>query len=161
MDTDATDPNSATLYFDGCCKGNPGPGGCGAIIKCNQTYSYSEYIGITTNNVAEYRGLILGLTHFKNEIKGVKYLIIKGDSMLVINQMTGKYKVKSPHLLELYNQAIKIIGELCDVTVLFIHIPRNENKESDHLANFTLQTLCIDRLLKQPLVSNEFLHHHS
>ena len=135
-----------TLYFDGCSKGNPGPAGSGAIIKTNLDiiWSGSENIGISTNNVAEYKGLILGLKHCSEG----KYLI-KGDSMLIINQMNGKYKVNSPHLLILYNEAKQIIKEnKLDVT--FHYIPRAENKEADQLAN--------DGLLsdgsKQPLVSN-------
>ena len=133
-----------TLYFDGCSKGNPGPAGSGAIIK-NETnhtdiiWSGSENIGISTNNVAEYKGLILGLKHCSEG----KYLI-KGDSMLIINQMNGNYKVNSPHLLILYNEAKQIIKEnKLDVT--FHYIPRAENKEADQLANDGL---------KQPLVSN-------
>ena len=95
-----------TLYFDGCSKGNPGPSGSGAIIKnedqsiCQPIWSGSEYVGITTNNVAEYKGLIIGL----KQSKYFKKLIVKGDSMLVINHMTGKYKVKAPHLIPLYNE---------------------------------------------------------
>uniref|UniRef100_A0A6C0D307 RNase H type-1 domain-containing protein n=1 Tax=viral metagenome TaxID=1070528 RepID=A0A6C0D307_9ZZZZ len=123
-----------TLYFDGCSKGNPGPAGSGAIIK-NETnhndiiWSGSENIGIATNNVAEYKGLILGLKHCTEG----KYLI-KGDSMLIINQMNGKYKINSAHLLILHNEAKQIIKEnKLDVT--FLYIPRAENKEADQLAN--------------------------
>jgi ribonuclease HI len=129
-----------TLYFDGCSKGNPGPAGSGAIIKNENhiIWSGSENIGNDTNNVAEYKGLILGLKHCTEG----KYLI-KGDSMLIINQMNGKYKVNSPHLLILHNEAKQIIKEnKLDVT--FHYIPRAENKEADQLANDGL---------KQPLVS--------
>jgi ribonuclease HI len=97
--------NEIVLYFDGCSKGNPGPSGSGAIIKHQnqELWSGCEYVGNTTNNVAEYKGLILGLKYLT--LYTYKHLKIKGDSMLVINQMTGKYKVKSPHLLVLYNEA--------------------------------------------------------
>jgi ribonuclease HI len=130
-----------TLYFDGCSKRNPGPAGSGAMIKneTNVIWSGSENIGIATNNVAEYKGLILGLKHCTEG----KYLI-KGDSMLIINQMNGKYKINSPHLLILHNEAKKIIKDnKLDVT--FHYIPRAENKEADQLAN---------NGLKQPLVSD-------
>jgi ribonuclease HI len=130
-----------TLYFDGCSKGNPGPAGSGAIIKndIEIIWSGSENIGITTNNVAEYKGLILGL----KQCSVGKYLI-KGDSMLIINQMNGKYKVNSSHLLILHNEAKQIIKDnKLDVT--FHYIPRAENKEADQLANDGL---------KQPLVSD-------
>lgn len=116
------------LYFDGCSKGNPGPSGSGAIIQ--GIWSGSEYVGNTTNNVAEYKGLILGLKQLKG--LNINKVIVKGDSMLVINHMTGKYKVKAPHLLPLYNEAKELIK---DIKVEFLYIPREENKEADHLAN--------------------------
>lgn len=144
---------SVTLYFDGCSKGNPGPAGSGAIIKyqSNMTnitnvindVSLCEYVGNTTNNVAEYKGLILGLKHLKE--KNIKYLTIKGDSMLVINHMTGKYKVKSPNLLPLYNEAKELIQSISNsnidlnIEIIFLYIPREENKEADHLANMGLK----------------------
>ena len=137
-----------TLYFDGCSKGNPGPAGSGAIIKndIEIIWSGSENIGITTNNVAEYKGLILGL----KQCSVGKYLI-KGDSMLIINQMNGKYKVNSSHLLILHNEAKQIIKDnKLDVT--FHYIPRAENKEADQLANDGLKQPLVS--LKQPLVSD-------
>jgi ribonuclease HI len=127
---------SITLYFDGCSKGNPGPSGSGALIKNEKdicVWSASEYIGNTTNNVAEYKGLILGLKQIK-DLKHFNFtkVFVKGDSMLVINQMNGKYKVNSPHLIQLYNEAKELIE---DIDVTFIYISRNENKEADCLAN--------------------------
>lgn len=139
-----------TLYFDGCSKGNPGPSGSGAIIKYQSIISDSdislcEYVGNTTNNVAEYKGLILGLKYLKE--MNIKYLTIKGDSMLVINHMTGKYKVKSPNLLPLYNEAKELIEHIknieIEIEILFLYIPREENKEADYLANMGLKTLNI------------------
>jgi len=119
------------LYFDGCSKGNPGPAGSGALIKNEQTlWSGSEYIGNTTNNVAEYKGLILGLKQLK--YLNINKVIIKGDSMLIINHMTGKYKVNAPHLIPLYNEAKELIK---DIDVTFLYIPRLQNKEADQLAN--------------------------
>jgi ribonuclease HI len=141
--------NEIVLYFDGCSKGNPGPSGSGAIIKHQnqELWSGCEYVGNTTNNVAEYKGLILGLKYLT--LYTYKHLKIKGDSMLVINQMTGKYKVKSPHLLVLYNEA----KELCkDMNIEFIYIPREKNKEADELAN---------KGLNQAMMSSNFLSHHS
>jgi ribonuclease HI len=90
----------ATLYFDGCSKGNPGPAGSGALIKYeNIIWRDFEYVGNTTNNVAEYKGLILGLKQLK--FLNITKVIVKGDSMLVINHMIGKYKVNAPHLIPL------------------------------------------------------------
>lgn len=121
----------ATLYFDGCSKGNPGPSGSGALIKDeNIVWRDFEYVGNTTNNVAEYKGLILGLKQLK--FLNITKVIVKGDSMLVINQMNGKYKVNAPHLLPLYNEAKQLIQ---DIDVTFIYIPRHLNKEADYLSN--------------------------
>jgi ribonuclease HI len=152
---------SITLYFDGCSKGNPGPSGSGAMIKyqsnitniTNMTnitnvindVSLCEYVGNTTNNVAEYKGLILGLKYLNKHLNNIKHLTIKGDSMLVINHMTGKYKVKSPNLLPLYNEAKELIQSISNynidvnIEIIFLYIPREENKEADHLANMGLK----------------------
>ena len=152
-----------TLFFDGCSKGNPGPSGCGAIIKydlsepLNKTHSeYIDYIGITTNNVAEYKGLILGLKYCKT-ITDLKFLTIKGDSMLIINQMTGKYKVKSPHLMTLYNEATKLILDLKNMKtdIMFLYIPREENKEADHLANLGLKSYELNIFEKPKIAVDE------
>ena len=140
---------SITLCFDGCSKGNPGPAGSGAMIYQSNDISLCEYVGNTTNNVAEYKGLILGLKYLNKHLNNIKYLTIKGDSMLVINHMSGKYKVKSPNLLPFYNEAKELIehikNENIEIEILFLYIPREENKEADYLANMGL---------KQPLMSN-------
>jgi len=125
--------NKYTLYFDGCSKGNPGISGAGAIIfdnNENKIYEKSIYVGDKiTNNMAEYYGLILGLTA-ANDL-GIKNLIIKGDSLLVISQMKGTYKVNKN--IELYNKAIELKNKI-DITE-FIHICRQENTLADKLAN--------------------------
>lgn len=134
--------DSGVLYFDGCSKGNPGPSGSGAFIEGH--WSGSEYVGITTNNVAEYKGLILGLKYV-NKCKHFKNLIVKGDSMLVINHMTGKYKVKAPHLIPLYNEAKELIQ---DIDVVFLYIPREQNKEADRLANEGVKEHCVKSIFE-------------
>jgi ribonuclease HI len=135
----ATATATPILYFDGCSKGNPGPAGSGALIKSNDKniWSDSEYVGTTTNNVAEYKGLILGLKQLK--YLNINKVIVKGDSMLVINHMTGKYKVNAPHLITLYNEAKELIEHIknknieIEIEILFLYIPREENKEADYL----------------------------
>lgn len=131
------------MYFDGCSKGNPGPSGSGAIIQGH--WAGSEYVGITTNNVAEYKGLILGLKHVNMNCKHFNKLIVKGDSMLVINHMTGKYKVKAPHLIPLYNEAKELIQ---DMDVVFLYIPREQNKEADRLANEGVKEHCVKSIFE-------------
>lgn len=128
---------SATqLYCDGASRGNPGPSAYGyAIIKDGEIIAQqSGCLGATTNNVAEYEGLVRGLSHCLK--LGVKNLIVKSDSELLVRQLNGLYRVKSPKLILLYQTAQDLLKQL--VTVNLIHIPRNENKLSDSLANQAL-----------------------
>ena len=131
------------LQFDGCSKANPGLAGAGAVIynlTNDELWYGSEFIGTKiTNNYAEYMGLIIGLRQAK-EMK-IKQLIVEGDSMLVIKQMKGEFKVKSLHLLELYNEA-KLLekGFAC---IHYKHIYRNNNKRADELSNIAIENyLC-------------------
>ena len=94
------------MMFDGGSRGNPGQSGCGYVIydsAYNIVYECSMYLGIQTNNYAEYMGLILGVK--KSCEIDIKNLIIKCDSLLVINQLNGKFSVKSDNLKPLYNEA--------------------------------------------------------
>lgn len=131
------------LQFDGCSKSNPGLAGAGAVIyniKNDELWKGSEFIGTKiTNNYAEYMGLIIGLKQAK-EMK-IKQLIVEGDSMLVIKQMNGEYKVKSLHLIELYNEA-KLLEKVFD-SIHYKHIYRNKNKRADELSNIAVDNyLC-------------------
>jgi ribonuclease HI len=122
------------LFFDGCCKGNPGPGGAGAVIYNNglEIWSDSVFVGKkVTNNIAEYTGLIIGL---KQALKvGIKTLTVNGDSQLAIKQMNGLYKVSSENLIELYKTA-KQLEKLFD-SITFNHVYRKDNKRADELSN--------------------------
>jgi ribonuclease HI len=122
------------LYFDGCSKGNPGPGGAGAVLYKNNEEIWSDCVFVdknTTNNISEYTGLIIGMTQaFK---MGIKSLIVNGDSQLVIKQMKGLYKVKSERLIELHKSA-KLLETNFDV-IEYNHIFRKDNKRADELCN--------------------------
>jgi len=122
------------LRFDGCSKGNPGLSGSGAVIykEGTEIWAGGEFVGEkTTNNVAEYQGLLLG---FRNAILlGILSIKVEGDSLLVIRQMRGEYKVKSSHLYELYEQAKNFENQFKYVT--YEHILRSFNKRADLLAN--------------------------
>ena len=125
------------LRFDGGSRGNPGRAGCGFVIltsKSNDTpicYDYKYLGNNVTNNYAEYNGLIMGL---EDVIKhNIKNIIIEGDSLLVINQLLGKWKVKSENLKSLYEKASTLLKEFDNYTLK--HIPRSENKKADKLAN--------------------------
>ena len=125
------------LRFDGCSKGNPGLAGAGAVIYDEnfEIWSGYQFVGEkATNNMAEYNGLLIGLRESVN--KGIKYLKVEGDSLLVIKQMTGEYRVNSENLIELYNEAKNLEKQF--ITVSYHHILRNKNKRADELANQSL-----------------------
>jgi ribonuclease HI len=127
-------PIQHTLFFDGCSKGNPGPAGAGAVLYDGkkEIWSKSIYVGNnTTNNVAEYTGLIIGLHEAIN--KNIKELIVKGDSMLVIKQMKGEYKVNSKDMQRLYENAKKF--ESFFDKIVYEHVYREFNKRADELSN--------------------------
>lgn len=122
------------LYADGGARGNPGPAGAGAYLedetgKC--VAKISRYLGETTNNVAEYSALILGLEEaFK---RGSTEVLIRLDSQLIVRQIEGAYQVKQPHLKELHEQALSLLEKFSRYRIE--HIPREENSEADDLAN--------------------------
>lgn len=124
------------LHFDGCCKGNPGDSGAGAIIyKDNEEiWSCSKYLGKGTNNQAEYKGLILGLE--KAVELSISELSVFGDSQLVINQVNGIYKVSSPQIKPLYEKVKELKSKIENVE--FYHVYRHENQMADKLANDAL-----------------------
>lgn len=123
------------LYFDGASKSNPGPSGCGYIIKYQGVgivINGCEYLGKKTNNEAEYSGLIHGLTKI-TEMGGIDTVNVYGDSKLIIEQMSGNWKVKAPNLFEYYENARKLVKQIKEVK--FKHIDRSLNHEADKLAN--------------------------
>jgi ribonuclease HI len=133
---------SFKMNFDGCSKSNPGLAGAGYSISdgTKEVYFGHFFVGENaTNNHAEYAGLIFGLQQAVEF--GIKRMIVEGDSLLVINQMTGKYKCKSPNLIELYEKS-KELEKLFE-ELHFNHILRNENKRADQLSN-----IAVDEYLK-------------
>lgn len=121
------------VFIDGASKGNPGESGFGIVIKINDKIykKTGGYIGKTTNNVAEYISLIFALIEcipFRKE-----KIIIKSDSQLLVNQMKGSYKVKEPQLKILNFIAIRLLERYNNIEI--VHIPREENKLSDEIAN--------------------------
>jgi ribonuclease HI len=122
------------INVDGGARGNPGPAGYGALVRDaagNIVAELSEFIGIATNNVAEYRGLLAGLEYAKaHQARSVK---VYSDSELVVKQMHGAYKVKSPDLKPLFEQVRRLAS---DFHVFSIHhVPRERNADADRLAN--------------------------
>jgi ribonuclease HI len=125
------------LMFDGCSRGNPGLSGAGAVIYYfdKEIWSESVFVGDNcTNNQSEYSGLILGLQKAKEY--NFKYLNVEGDSLLVINQMTGLYKCRSTNLFDLYEQAKKLASHF--EKIQFNHVLRDKNKRADELSNIAV-----------------------
>lgn len=125
-----------TLNFDGCSKGNPGYAGIGIVIYKNgeEIHSASKFIGIKTNNQSEYAAVIFGLEEALR--LNIPQISILGDSLLVINQINGVYKVKTEHLIELYQTAIELKGRFQYIE--FNHVLRDQNKRADKLSNIAL-----------------------
>ena len=124
-------------YIDGGARGNPGPAGFGVRIEREDgtlVEEFCESIGVATNNVAEYRALILTLRRALDE--GCRNVDIRMDSELVIRQLEGKYRVKDPKMRPLHAAAVKLLAmfERADVR----HVRREENKLADKLVNAVL-----------------------
>jgi probable phosphoglycerate mutase len=126
---------SVVLYADGGSRGNPGPAGYGAVVRTEDRSTVlaesKQAIGRATNNVAEYRGLIAGLEDaVKLDATEVEVFM---DSKLVVEQMSGRWKVKHPGLIELHAQARKLAARFDRIS--YAWIPRERNKHADQLAN--------------------------
>jgi probable phosphoglycerate mutase len=121
-------------YTDGGARGNPGPAGYGVRLERldgTLVEEFGESIGVATNNVAEYRGLIAALEWAKSH--GARSLRVRSDSLLLVQQMLGNYKVKNAGLQPLHAEARRIAREIGRVT--FEHVRREANANADRLAN--------------------------
>lgn len=125
---------TVTAFCDGGARGNPGPAGFGVYIedeRGEKVAELSEYLGIRTNNFAEYSGLLaaleFALRHHHPRLRVVS------DSELMVKQIKGQYKVKSPGLRPLYDEAKRRIAGLESFQIQ--HVLRNKNREADRLAN--------------------------
>ncbi|MFC1641380.1 ribonuclease HI family protein [Myxococcota bacterium] len=130
----AVEAVEAVLFSDGASRGNPGPAGIGAVLEMSagqRTVEISEYIGLATNNVAEYRALLAGLERALE--LGIRRLEVRADSELMIRQLRGEYQVKSASLLPLFQHARRLMGRFQQVILL--HVRRELNTRADELAN--------------------------
>ncbi len=120
---------------DGGSRGNPGPAGYGAVVYAADHVRVlaerREFIGVATNNVAEYRGLIAGLE--ASAELGARVVAVRMDSKLVVEQMSGRWKVKHAAMIPLADRARRLVADFERVS--FTWIPRNENAHADRLAN--------------------------
>lgn len=125
------------LFSDGACRGNPGTGGAGAVITDeadNILWEGKEYLGHCTNNIAEYKALILGL---KGALaQGFNRLDVYLDSELLANQINGSYKVKNENLKILMQEVRGLLSSFQSVHVK--HVLRCHNAQADKLANLAI-----------------------
>ncbi len=127
-------PESFVAYIDGGARGNPGPAGFGVRIERPDgtlVEEFAESIGTATNNVAEYRGLLAALAWARD--RGARTLHVRSDSLLLVQQMLGNYKVKNAGLQPLHAEAHRLARQIGRVT--FEHVRRAMNAHADRLAN--------------------------
>ncbi len=128
-----------TIYADGGARGNPGPAGAGAVLVKDGRIvkEISKFLGRQTNNAAEYAAVILGLEAAKKLLghrTKTAPVELRVDSELVARQLLGRYQVKEPALFPLYIKVHNLrVKDFPHLTVL--HVPRNENRDADRLAN--------------------------
>jgi ribonuclease HI len=128
------DPGPLIVACDGAARGNPGPAGIGVQITTPDGAVVAEIargIGEATNNVAEYTAAIEGLT-LAREL-GARTVTVRSDSQLLVHQLTGRYRVKTPHLQPLHRHVRNLVASFDRVS--FEHVGRELNGEADRLAN--------------------------
>jgi ribonuclease HI len=123
---------SARAWFDGGARGNPGEAGFGLVVEAGDAVEeIGGFLGRTTNNVAEYTGLLAALTWAREH--GIEDLSLFGDSELVVKQLQGTYKVKAPHLLPMFLAVLALRRQIPRVRIQ--HVPREKNRRADQLVN--------------------------
>jgi ribonuclease HI len=140
--TDA--PVRVSVNCDGAARGNPGPAGAGAVVVDPAGTVLAEVavgLGETTNNVAEYTAAIRGLE--AADALGAREVVLRSDSLLLVQQLTGRYRVKSDHLQPLHRQVRRLASGFD--RVIYEHVPRERNVEADRLANLGVDTWLADQ----------------
>lgn len=128
------------VHTDGGARGNPGPGAIGVVVKDEKGKNIKEigkFIGRSTNNEAEYKAVIEGLKACKDlENDELEFYI---DSLLVVSQLNGEYKVKDSRMRSFFNEAKKVEQNFKKVT--YTHVPREKNFPADNLVNEVLDSI--------------------
>lgn len=143
------------VYVDGAARNNPGPAGAGVCILKNDAVvkKTGAYLGVKTNNQAEYLALLLGLFHIQQCMAADDMLLVISDSQLLVRQLQGSYRVKESHLKPLYALAHSLLERYnYDIA----HVLREENSAADEQANSA-----IDKKIKPPQSFIAMLHEHS
>ncbi|PIR96353.1 MAG: ribonuclease H [Candidatus Doudnabacteria bacterium CG10_big_fil_rev_8_21_14_0_10_42_18] len=127
-----------TIFTDGGSRGNPGPAGVGVVVYDSENKivgKYNGYIGRATNNVAEYKALVLALEKAAL-LPTPEKLTVNMDSELIVRQMNGQYKIKEPALKDLALKVFSLTKKF--QSVIFNHVPREKNKLADKLVNIAI-----------------------
>ena len=132
-------------WIDGGARGNPGPAGIGVLLEAEggEREEFYGYLGSATNNVAEYAALLVLLS--LSAARHAAALIVRSDSELLVRQMLGAYRVRNPRLMILHAAARKLMARIGRVE--FRHVPREENRDADRLANRAMD----ERISSAPL----------
>ncbi|MBZ5524119.1 MAG: ribonuclease HI family protein [Acidobacteriia bacterium] len=126
-----------TAHIDGGARGNPGPAAYGVVVRSAEGRALAElsrYLGAQTNNFAEYSGLLAALEYGQQQ--GFSAIKVFSDSELLVKQIKGQYKVNSPGLRPLFEQAKKMIGNFQHFSIQ--HVFREQNRDADRLVNKVL-----------------------
>jgi ribonuclease H / adenosylcobalamin/alpha-ribazole phosphatase len=143
------DPGAHRLHADGAARGNPGPAAYGFVLDAPDGSPLAEggvAIGRATNNVAEYLGLIAGLERALE--LGVTRIEVRMDSELVVRQMTGRYRVRHPGLVPLFERARALMAQFPEWSIA--HVGRAENGRADAAANRALDLAVAHSARAQP-----------
>jgi ribonuclease HI len=130
-------PAELIAHIDGAARGNPGPASYGVVVESADgaaRAAFSSCLGRTTNNVAEYEALLAALDYALRQ--ATRRLVVLSDSELLVRQLEGRYKVKSPDLKPRFERAREMIARLESFRIR--HVPRSQNAEADRLANQAL-----------------------
>ena len=134
------------INTDGGSRGNPGPAAIGIVFcdeKGAELSKHYEFIGVGTNNTAEYRAIMKALEilvkskWFEDNNGDLDKVICRLDSKLVVEQISGRWKIKQSHILEYVTEIKKLIQQ-CHLDISFVHIPREQNEAADRLVNLAL-----------------------
>jgi ribonuclease HI len=142
------------MYSDGGARGNPGPGGSGAVLwyEGKIVGRYGRYLGVTTNNQAEYGGLLMGLEQALEQ--NTTELEVRMDSLLIVNQCKRTFKVRDAKLQSLYLKVVNLAQRFQKIS--YHHVPREQNKDADAMVN-----LAIDRGISGTIMANQIVMNES
>ena len=128
-------------HFDGGSRGNPGPAAAAAVLEIagHEPVEVARYLGEETSNVAEYNAVLLALEEIGRLDARVDEVVLRGDSQLIVRQLSGEWRVNDPTLAELAERCGALAQRL-GCPVRYEHVPRAQNKKADRLVN-----LCLNR----------------